>query len=120
MDIKIANDKPITSKSLAGHSEICLLMPIRPGFIDSLETRSYRSRLKSFSKLFNDLRTITRESRLSRPFSDVVDRLQTIQGVTISLFQNEVMLTVHFDRPWEPYIRIIWRELGRILSLIHI
>jgi Dyp-type peroxidase family len=108
----------IRSKSLAGPSEICMLMPIRKGFTEGLATRTYESRLRSFAKLFADLRAVTRESRLSRPFSDIVDRLQTIHGVTIAIVDGQLLLTVHFDRPWEPYIRIIWEELGDIFDLI--
>lgn len=110
--------KLISSKSLAGSSEICMLMPIRPDFTGGLATRGYESRLRSFSKLFSDLRSVTRESRLNKPYSDIVARMQTIHGVTISLVEGKLLLTVHFDRPWEPYIRMIWQELGDIFDLI--
>ena len=109
---------PVTSKSLAGPSEICMLMPIRQGFTDALATQTYEGRLASFAKLFSDLRAISRESRLSRPFSDIVDRLETIHGVTISIVDGRLLLAVHFDRPWEPYIRMVWEQLGHIFDLI--
>jgi len=108
----------VRSKSLAGPSEICMLMPIRQGFTPGLATRTYESRLRSFAKLFADLRAVTRESRLTRPFSDIVDRLRTIHGVTIAIVEGQLLLTVHFDRPWEPYIRVIWEDLGHIFDLI--
>ncbi|MGE0623747.1 MAG: hypothetical protein AB7I04_04755 [Pseudomonadales bacterium] len=108
----------VRSRSLAGPSEICMLMPIRLGFTEGLATRSYESRLRSFAKLFADLRAVTRESRLARPFSDVVDRLRTIHGVTIAIVDGQLLLSVHFDRPWEPYIRVIWEDLGDIFDLI--
>lgn len=108
----------VRSKSLAGPSEICMLMPIRQGFTEGLATRSYESRLRSFAKLFADLRAVARESRLSRPYSDIVDRLRTIHGVTIAIIDGRLLLTVHFDRPWEPYIRVIWEDLGHIFDLI--
>jgi len=104
--------KPVTSKSLAGPSEICMLMPIKPGFTDALATQTYEGRLASFTKLFSDLRAVSRESRLSRPFSDIVDRLETIHGVTLSIVDGKLLLVVHFDRAWEPYIRMVWAELG--------
>lgn len=110
--------KLVTSKSLAGPSEICMLMPIKPGFTDALATQTYEGRLASFSKLFSDLRAVSRESRLNRPFSDIVDRLETILGVTISIVDGKLLLAVHFDRPWEPYIRMVWDELGHIFDLI--
>ena len=28
------------------------------------------------------------------------------------------MLAVTFDRPWEPYIRIIWSDVGALLDVI--
>ncbi|MEM7097805.1 MAG: hypothetical protein AAF541_06050 [Pseudomonadota bacterium] len=108
----------VTSKSLAGPSEICLYMPIRKGFADGLATRTYESRLRSFTKLFSDLRVIARESRTNRVFSDIVDRLNTIHGVTISIMNDHVLLTVHFDQPWEPYIHVVWRDLGFIFDAI--
>ncbi len=110
--------EPVTSKSLAGPSEICMLMPIKPGFTDALATQTYEGRLASFTKLFSDLRAVSRESRLSRPFSDIVDRLETIHGVTISIIDGRLLLAVHFDRPWEPYIRMVWEQLGHIFDLI--
>ncbi len=110
--------KLVSSKSLAGPSEICMLMPIRQGFTLGLATRSYESRLRSFTKLFSDLRAVTRESRRLKPFSDIVDRLRTILGVTISIVDGQLLLVVHFDRPWEPYIRLVWRDLGHVFDLI--
>jgi Dyp-type peroxidase family len=109
---------PVLSKSLAGSSELCMIMPIRAGFTPGLATRTYKSRLRSFAKLFSDLRVLTRESRLEKPFSDIVERLQTIHGVTISILDDELLLAVHFDRPWEPYIRLVWGQLGDIFDLI--
>ncbi len=108
----------VTSKSLAGPSEICMLMPIKSGFTDALATQTFEARLGSFTKLFSDLRAVSRESRLSRPFSDIVDRLETIHGVTISIVDGKLLLAVHFDRPWEPYIRMVWDQLGHIFDLI--
>ncbi|MEM1229136.1 MAG: hypothetical protein AAGI15_01260 [Pseudomonadota bacterium] len=113
-----AVSRPVYSKSLAGAAELCMVMPIRQGFAPGLATRSYESRLRSFSKLFSDLRALTRESRLQQPFSDIVDRLRTIHGVTIAIIDGQLLLAVHFDRPWEPYIRLVWDQLGAIFDLI--
>ncbi len=110
--------EPVASKSLAGPSEICMLMPIKAGFTDALATQTYEGRLGSFTKLFSDLRAVSRESRLLQPFSDIVDRLETIHGVTISILDGKLLLAVHFDRPWEPYIRLVWDQLGHIFDLI--
>jgi len=114
----LGRQKDPVSKSLAGPSEICMLMPIRDGFADGLETRSYESRLRSFTKLFSDLRALSRESRLARPYSDIVDRIRTIHGVTLAIIDRQLLLTVHFDQPWEPYIQVIWRDLGPIFDAI--
>ena len=108
----------IVSKSLAGPTEICLRMPMRRGFVEGLATRTYESRLRSFTKLFSDLRTITRESRVTHAYSDIVDRIRTIHGVTIAIEGDDVLLSVHFDKPWEPYIHIVWRDLGYIFDAI--
>lgn len=109
----------VTSKSLAGPSELLLVMPIRQGFVDCLDTRTYKSRLKSTAKVFTDLRAASRESRLMQPFSDIVDRIRTIYSVHIAVLEpDKVLLAVSFDQPWEPYIRVVWRSLGPLLDPI--
>ena len=65
---------PVTSKSLAGPSEICMLMPIRQGFTDALATQTYEGRLASFTKLFSDLRAISRESQSSEQGTQCAER----------------------------------------------
>lgn len=106
------------SKSLSGSSELVLVMPARKGFIEALPTMTYANRLKTFAEVFSKLRVASRESRLLLPYSDIIDRLETIHAVHISLVDTDkVMLAVAFDRPWEPYIRIIWRVLGRLLDV---
>ena len=108
-----------TSKSLAGPSELVLVMPIRKGFADCLDTRTYKSRLKTVAEVFSNLRIASRESRLIQPFSDVVDRIRTIFSVHIAVLEpDKLLLTVSFDQPWEPYIRAIWRDLGTLLDPI--
>ena len=44
--------EPVASKSLAGPSEICMLMPIKAGFTDALATRTYEGRLAELQRRF--------------------------------------------------------------------
>ena len=109
---------PITSKSLDGQSELVLRMPIREGLVEGIVTKTYASRVADIAELFSELRIASRESRLIQPFSDVVDRIQTIHAVHITVADGHVILTVAFDQPWEPYIRSVWRGLGKLLDVI--
>ncbi|MEZ5598938.1 MAG: Dyp-type peroxidase [Pseudomonadales bacterium] len=109
----------LRSHSLAGPSELVLLMPIKQGLVDCQDTVTYLSRLKTVAQVFDDLRRASRESRLVQPFSDVVDRIRTIHGVHIAVVDTRrAILAVSFDQAWEPYIRVIWKDIGRLLDTI--
>lgn len=109
----------VTSKSLAGPSELVMVMPIKQGFVDCLDTRTYKSRLKTVAEVFSSLRAVSRESRLTQPFADVGDRVRAIYSFHIAVLEpDELLLAVAFDRPWEPYIRLVWRHLGAFLDPI--
>ena len=107
-----------TSKSLDGQSELVLRMPVKKGLVKGISTKTYKHRLADITKLFSDLRIASRESRLTHPFSDVVDRIQTIQAVHIAVAGDHLVLSVAFDQPWEPYIRDVWRVIGKLLDVI--
>src|SRR5579885_2745143 len=109
-----------TSKHVGTATELTVLMDIKPGFLPTFETRSYATRLHALFKVLQQLRTLSREARLHRPLLDVVDAAHTVHSFnwTITPDQKRLILTVNFDRPWEPYIRVIWSNLGALMDLI--
>lgn len=110
----------IATRHLQGYSELSLRAPIKDGFVPSLDSRTYVSRVKAVLDSLHLLRTTSREYSLIRPFSDSTDRIRTINSLRIWVDDAErfVVLSVGFDRPWEAYLRTIWRDVGTLLDLI--
>ena len=112
----------VTSKHLQGITDLTLLAPIKQGLISALDTRTYATRLKLLMKSLNALRSSSREFSAFRPFSDAAERISTIHSLRLAIIElgqkQMLLLAVTFDRPWEPYIRIIWRDVGTLLDLI--
>lgn len=108
-----------TSKSLQGITELTLVAPVKPGLIRALDTRTHASRLKTVMATLQGLRAASREWALVRPLSDAVERIQAIQTFRVALLDGDrLLLAVTFDRPWEPYMRFIWHDLGPLLDLL--
>jgi Dyp-type peroxidase family len=119
-----------SSRHLQGITDLTLLAPIRPGLIDGLDARTYKTRLKLLLRTLHSLRASSREFAFIRPFSDGAERIRTIHSLRLAIIEPEpdappvppakdrLLLAVTFDRPWEPYIRIIWRDVGTLLDVI--
>src|SRR5690348_2282790 len=106
-----------TSKHIGTATELTCLVPIKPGFINTLDTRTYASRLRAVFKVLQALRTSSREVRTLRPVVDIVEAARTVNAFSWSILaEQHLLLNVAFDRPWEPYIRVIWKDLGRLLD----
>lgn len=110
----------IVTRNLQGSSDLTLVAPVKRGLVDLLDTRTYESRLRAVLDTLNTLRKTSREHSLVRPFSDSTDRIRTITDLRMAILDDgrTLMLSVTFDRPWEPYLRIIWRDVGTLLDLI--
>jgi len=109
----------VTSKHLQGITDLTLVAPIKQGFVDSLETWTYKTRLRLVMQALNTSRAVTREQSAFRPFSDTVERIQGLHSFRLSLLApDQLLLAVAFDGGWEPYIRKIWWDLGPLLDLI--
>ncbi len=110
----------IVTRSLQGTSDLTLVAPIRQGLVSVLDTRTYASRLRAILQTLNTLRQASREFSMVRTFSDNTDRIRTITDLRMVILEPEqkLLLSVTFDRPWEPYLRIIWREVGTLLDVI--
>ena len=89
----------IKSKRLAGTSDLTLVAPIKPGLVPSLDTVSYKSRIKRLLQTLGAGRSSAQEYALLRPFSDSVDRVGKIHSFRVLVLEpeNKVLLAVTFD-----------------------
>ncbi|MCR5868231.1 hypothetical protein [Aquincola sp. J276] len=113
-------DIVVKGRSLGGSSDLTLLAPIRPGFIDSLETMTYKTRVKRVLDALHGARQGAFEYHTARLLSDSVERVGAIQSVRVAVLepQDQVMLAVSFDTSREAYIRVLWDKVGTLLDLI--
>ena len=108
-----------TSKHVLSTVELTVLMPIKAGFVDVFETHTYATRLRNVLRGLHTLRQAAREARDVRVFPDIVDLIGSIHAFHLSIIESrQLLLTVTFDRPWEPYFRLVWSRLGALLDLI--
>lgn len=107
-------------RSLGGSSDLTLLAPIKPGLVESLESLSYKTRIKRVLELLHGARTHAHEFHLARLLSDSIERVGAIQSVRVAVLEpeNKVLLSVSFDGPWDAYVRVLWDKVGTLLDLI--
>ena len=112
---------------LQGITDLTLLTPIRPGFVEAFETITYVARLRAVLKTLNGLRLASREStQPASPYTDVVSRYRIVHSFRWAIVDpapgsgepHKLLLNVSFDGGWEPYMRVIWRDLGSLLDVI--
>lgn len=110
----------IKTRSLAGSSELTLLAPIKAGLVSSLESVTYKTRVKRLLMTLNAGRSSSHEYALLRPISDAVERVGKIHSVRVAVLEPEdkVLLAVTFDGGWENYIRVLWQKVGTLLDVI--
>lgn len=129
----------IKSTQLGGIANLALVAPVRPGFIPGADTHTYAKRLEALFKTLMAIRLGARESsKFATPFPDAVGRLGILQSFRYALIPPRVgsrgeaplpagdpdarvyrlYLNVVFDGGWEPYLRVIYRDLGYLLDTI--
>jgi Dyp-type peroxidase family len=127
------------STQLAGIANLALLAPIKPGFIEGYEAMTYAKRLESLLKTLDAIRHATREAALAQSlFPDSVKRFGLLHSFRYAIVPPDVgsageipavpgdlqpgiyrlSLNVTFDGGWEPYMRVIYGELGPLLDAI--
>jgi Dyp-type peroxidase family len=115
-------NKLISSKHLEGVSDLTLKAPIKQGFVDAFESVTYETRLRLVMKALFKIRQTAREYSLIKPFVDTAERIQSLLDFRLTIFDDEephqLMLSATFDRPFEPYMRLIWNPLGPLLDVI--
>lgn len=110
----------VKSRGLGGSADLTLLAPIKPGFVESLESVTYKTRIKRVLEMLHGARTMAHEHHTARLLSDSVERVGAIHSVRVAVLEPEdnVLLTVTFDGSWESYIRVLWDKVGTLLDLI--
>ncbi|MEE8617495.1 MAG: hypothetical protein V3T11_20070, partial [Roseateles sp.] len=110
---------------LGGITDLVLLADIKPGFVDALEVATYVDRLRKVLRTFNGLRLGSRESSApASPYNDIVARWRIVHSFRWAVVEGKngapdrLLLNVNFDGGWEPYMRVIWDQLGSTLDLI--
>lgn len=113
---------------LQGITDLTVLARVRTGFVPgAFNTVTYAHRLNTVLRVLNGVRQASREAALQRsPFADSIGRFRAIHffrfAVVPSLEESagphQLLLNVTFDGGWEPYMRIIWGPLGKLLDLI--
>ena len=123
---KLPRTRPVSSKHLDGISDLVVAAPIKQGFINAFEHVTYETRLRIVMETLTRMRTASREFNLLKPLLDTTELIQSIESFRLSIVELEtaakiekrLVLSVTFDRPWEPYIRLIWNPLGRVLDVL--
>ncbi|MBV8503009.1 MAG: Dyp-type peroxidase [Paucibacter sp.] len=112
---------------LGGITDLTLLTPIRAGLVEAPESITYVQRLRTVLGTINAMRQASRESsNPPSPFTDVVTRFRIVHSFRWAVIDPppgsgepaRLLLNVCFDGGWEPYMRVIWRDLGTTLDLI--
>ena len=122
----------VRSIELGGVVNLAVLAPIRGGFVPGFETITYLERLKRLLDALQAARQNLRESELRRPvFPDSIGRLAIIHNFRYAIVPPEpppagaqqlgvsrLSLNVSFDGGWEPYMRVIFRDIGTLLDAL--
>jgi Dyp-type peroxidase family len=119
------------SIQLAGITNLSLIAPLKTGFIDSFEALTQVARLQLVLNTLNGIRLAARESTMPlSPFPDPVGRFDIVHFFRFAIIppdaearqagsdRHRLLLSVTFDGGWEPYMRVIWRDLGTLLDLM--
>ncbi len=111
----------VTSKHLKTATELTLVADIRPEFVwtKNGDLVSYGTRLGLMLKTFFELRRAATE-QTNIPSVGPLEQLRSLYNFTWSIFDrgSKLLLSVTFDRPWEPYIRAIVDQAGPLLDAI--
>ncbi|WP_077033174.1 Dyp-type peroxidase [Pelomonas sp. KK5] len=112
---------------LQGITDLTLLTPIKPGFVQAYEQITHVARLRAVLKTLNALRLASRESAMPPTrYTDLVSRFRIVHSFRWAVVDpapgsgepHRLLLNVNFDGGWEPYMRVIWRDLGTLLDII--
>ncbi|WP_380876319.1 hypothetical protein ACFB49_08160 [Sphingomonas sp. DBB INV C78] len=111
-----------SNNHLEGIGDLVVWAPVRTGFVEAFESATFETRLRLTLEALFKMRSTAREYLKIKPFADAAERIQSLLDFRIAIVStppgHTLLLTATFDRPWEPYIRLIWDPLGSFLDLI--
>ena len=119
--------KNVHSIELGGVTNLAVLAPIKPGFVPGFETITYLERLRRLLNALHAARQNVRESEVRRPvFADAIGRAGIIRDFRYAIVPpdtgepgtSRLSLNVSFDGGWEPYMRVIYRDIGALLDAL--
>ena len=117
----------VRGNGLAGTTNLALLAPVREGLAPAFEPVSYLERLRRLLNAMHASRRNARESELrGSVFPDPIGRFGIISHFRYALVPPELVgakrwhlsLNVTFDGGWEPYMRVIYRDIGPLLDAL--
>ncbi|HWH83973.1 MAG TPA: hypothetical protein VNU71_17210, partial [Burkholderiaceae bacterium] len=112
---------------LAGTTNLALLAEVREGLAPGFEPISFVERLRRLLDALHASRRNARESELRGPvFPDSIGRSAIISHFRYALVPPALVgaarwhlsLNVSFDGGWEPYMRVIYRDIGPLLDAL--
>lgn len=108
------------SRSIAGASDLTVMAPIRRGLVPSLESITYKTRLRRLMEVLQLLRQASHEYVPFRPISDAAERVGRIHSFRVAIIEPEdkLLLAVTFDGARESYVRVLWQKIGTLLDLL--
>ena len=122
----------VQSVQLGSSTHLAVLAPIKPGFVDAQETITHVERLQRLLDALHASRRNLREAELIAPaFPDTIGRFGVIQNFRYAIWPTlreldalvdpgpfHLSLNVSFDGGWEPYMRVIYRDIGPFLDAL--
>jgi Dyp-type peroxidase family len=125
------------STRLGGVSNLAVTAPVKPGFVVGFETITYVDRLGRLLNALNAARVALREASLLKPpFPDSIGHFDILRNFRYTIIPPEgegprdpvaalkapgtsrLSLNVTFDAGWEPYMRVIYRDIGTLLDAL--
>ncbi|SEA90194.1 Dyp-type peroxidase [Variovorax sp. YR216] len=122
----------VTGGELGGLTNLAVLAPVKTGFIEGLETMTYVDRLHRLLDALNEARQNLKEATLVDPqFPDALGRFGILRNFRYAVVPPDspiaadgtpgryrLSLNVTFDGGWEPYMRVIYRDIGFLLDAL--
>jgi Dyp-type peroxidase family len=122
----------VSSTELGGITNLALAATVKDGFVDGLDTCSFVKRLDAVLNTLGALARASREaaSTPGLPDNDFVGQRRIVHAFRFVIMppddvppgvapgRHRLILNVTFDAGWEPYMRVIWRDLGTMLDLM--
>lgn len=118
----------VKGQSLAGVTNLALMAPVHERMVPGEESIAYVERLRRLLDALHASRRNQREAELDGSvFPDPIGRFDIIQQFRYAIWtppagasgpRHYLTLNVSFDGGWEPYMRVIQRDIGPLLDAL--